>query len=147
VPHSLSVCHRLTKAGLRMYRILIVEDHRIIATDLAQIVEHVADCTATVTDSAQEALSRSQDIHFDLALIDIDLGAEDDGIGAALALRERFNTRSIFVSAYLDDAARQRAGRADPFGFLGKPFVAADVVAMLIAALGNGTRMKSGNAR
>lgn len=130
-----------------MHRVLILEDHRIIATDLAQIVDLIPDCTATVSATAHEALEASTARRYDLALIDIDLGAEEDGISAAVALRAQFGTPSIFVSAYLDGPARERAARAEPLGFLRKPFVVADVIGTVIAQLGNGNRTNTRNAK
>src|SRR6266566_3969069 len=56
-------------------------------------------------------------------------------IDAAIELLERFGIRSIFASAFGDPAMRERAERAEPLGWLPKPFSDAKLVATVEGAI------------
>ena len=120
-----------------MRTILIVEDQLIIAADLRQILEAWPSCRTLVTRSADAALREARDQPLDLALIDIDLGRASDGIDIAIDLKNTFSVRSIFISAFLDEATRKRARLADPIAYLTKPYAVADVRGTVHAALGD----------
>ena len=120
-----------------MRTILIVEDQLIIAADLRQILEAWLSCRTLVARSADAALREARDQPLDLALIDIDLGRASDGIDIAIDLKNTFSVRSIFISAFLDEATRKRARLADPIAYLTKPYAVADVRGTVHAALGD----------
>jgi two-component system, response regulator PdtaR len=122
---------------LTVHRILIVEDQLIIAADLVQILEAWPGYQALVARSADEALHTAQAQPLDLALLDIDLGRADDGITIAMTLKHTFSVRSIFISAFLDEVTRQRAGLADPVAYLKKLYAATDVRDVVHAAFGD----------
>jgi PAS domain S-box-containing protein len=56
-----------------------------------------------------------------LALLDILLPGELDGVDVACRLRDEFDIPSLFLSACSDDATLERAKRAEPLGYLLKP--------------------------
>ncbi len=45
-----------------------------------------------------------------------------DGIKTALALRTQLNIACVFMSAFTDSVARDRAQLCDPAGYLEKPY-------------------------
>ena len=124
-----------------MRRILIVEDQLIIAADLRQILEEWPGCRAVVARSADEALLAAQAQPLELALLDIDLGRATDGIDIAIRLKDAFSVRSIFISAFLDEATRRRAQLADPVAYLKKPYAVQDVRDAVQTALGEKLRL------
>ena len=122
---------------MKLRTILIVEDQLIIAADLRQILEEWPSCRALVARSADAALREAREQSLDLALIDIDLGRATDGIDLAIHLKNTFSVRSIFISAFLDEATRKCARLADPVSYLKKPYAVADVRGTVQAALGD----------
>ena len=111
--------------------VLILEDQIIIATDLAQIVEGIPDCHALRAGSAAEAMRAAAEQPIDLALLDIYLNEATDGVEVAVQLLTQFCVKSIFVSAYLNTPTKIRAERANPVGYIEKPYAAQDVRAAI----------------
>ena len=54
--------------------------------------------------------------------MDISLDGDMDGISAAEKIRSLLHVPTIFLSAYSEDSTLERAKRAEPYGFLLKPF-------------------------
>ncbi len=103
-------------------RILIVEDEpmmaRIIALQIAELgCQHVA-----TTAYGEEALILAEKLPFDLALVDLRLAGQLDGISTATSLRERFGRPSILITAKPEPALIERAIAAQPYGYIQKPF-------------------------
>ncbi|MCB1776658.1 MAG: response regulator [Candidatus Competibacteraceae bacterium] len=104
------------------HTILVVEDEFIVAADIRtrltrfgyQVTGHCA--------NGQQALSLSEQLRPDLALMDIHLAGEMDGVTAAQEIRRRFGIPIVFLTAYSEDATLQRAKLAEPFGYVLKPF-------------------------
>ncbi len=104
--------------------VLIVEDDGLIASDLQQLVNELGyDAFATAAGGA-EALALAHERRPDVVLMDIRLKGRMDGIDAAIALRRRYGSEIIFLTAHADDATIERARAAAPGGYLVKPVVA-----------------------
>ena len=58
----------------------------------------------------------------DLALIDMMLAGDMDGIAVAEQMRARFNIPVVYLTAYVDQRLLKRAQIAEPFGYVLKPF-------------------------
>jgi two-component system, cell cycle sensor histidine kinase and response regulator CckA len=105
-----------------MSSVMIVEDERLVARDIADSLTRMGyDVTGTVA-SAQECLESARSRRPDLVLMDIHLEGDVDGITAAQTLRDDYDIPVIFLSAYADDGTVSRAKRAAPLGYLLKPF-------------------------
>jgi diguanylate cyclase (GGDEF)-like protein/PAS domain S-box-containing protein len=102
--------------------ILIVEDERIIALDLRRRVEKFGYQVCSVVSSAEEAVKATEEHAPDIVLMDIMLSGERDGTDAAVELRDRFGTPVVFLTAYADEQTLKRAKRAEPVGYVLKPF-------------------------
>lgn len=100
--------------------ILIVENDAIIALRLQKTLSGWGYQTEWAI-SGEKAIELAQQISPDLALMDIRLDGQIDGIQTAEQLRERFALPSIFLTAFTDDEVLQRARVAEPYGFLIKP--------------------------
>lgn len=106
-------------AGLR---VLVVEDDRIIAHDLADTLQSFGHAVVGVAGSFQEATRKAQETNPELVLMDIRLEGDVDGIETAVALRARRSIPIVFLSANADAETVRRAMGAGPCGFLAKPF-------------------------
>src|SRR5579859_5327932 len=103
-------------------RILIVEDERVTAEDLRDILTDLGYfVTATVSNGA-DAIAQVEQNPPDIALMDIRIQGEMDGTEAALILRERFNVPVIYLTAHADSETVGRAKDAGPLGYVTKPF-------------------------
>jgi PAS domain S-box-containing protein len=116
-------------------RILIVEDERITAEDLRDILTDLGYTVTASVSSGAEAIARAEETTPDLALMDIRIKGQMDGTETARILRERFNIPVIYLTAHADTATVSRAKEAQPLGYITKPFQEAELHASIEIAL------------
>lgn len=121
----------LRKAVSTPLRVLIVEDESLVALDLQERLILLGYEVAAVVDNGTDALLYARAMKFDLALMDIHIRGEIDGIRTAAALRETLDLPVVFLTAHSDEATLARAGLSEPFGYLLKPFDERDLRATL----------------
>jgi PAS domain S-box-containing protein len=102
-------------------RILIAEDDGIIATRLQSILTKMGYSILAVAATGEEAVQRAAETQPDLALLDIRLVGDMDGIEAGGEIRARWGVPLVYLTAYLDDNLLQRARATEPYGYLVKP--------------------------
>src|SRR6185503_12996853 len=105
--------------------VLIVEDERLIARDMQQLLAELGYEPFAIASSSEEALSRVSERLPDVVLMDIRLKGDIDGISTAELLRRRFDVPVIYLTAHADDATIERAKNSEPYGYLIKPVDAA----------------------
>ena len=110
---------------------LIVEDEVLLALNLHSELTAAGFEVVGMAATAGEAISMAERERPDAVLMDVRLVGARDGIDAALELWQRFKIRSLFVSGNIDDAMKERAAVAQPLGFVSKPFLVAEIVALL----------------
>jgi DNA-binding NarL/FixJ family response regulator len=115
--------------GLR--RVLIVEDEVLIVLELERALTAAGFEVVGAAASADEAVALAEQEQPDAALMDVRLRGARDGVDAALEIWQRFKIRSVFVSGNIDEAMKQRAAPARPLGFVAKPFITGQIVALL----------------
>ena len=108
-----------------MANILVVEDEKIVAADIASTLEGLGYSVPGVVSSGEEAVRRVGELHPDLVLMDIVLGGQMDGVQAARLLRQRFSIPVVFLTAFADGDSLNRARASEPFGYIVKPFTKA----------------------
>lgn len=106
----------------RAKRVIILDDENLVATSNADILAEAGYDVVGVASRAEAALAQARSSPPDLAVLDINLKAERDGIDAALALREICNPAILFVSGQLDADTRARVAAMPWASFLLKPF-------------------------
>jgi DNA-binding NarL/FixJ family response regulator len=107
----------VTAAG---QRILLVEDDQDLAAVTARLLT-ARGYRPTVAGSAIEALRQSRRLSFALALVDISLGGDLDGIDVGEWLSRLYEVPIVFTTSLVDDDVLARAGRIRPAGYLVKP--------------------------
>ena len=115
--------------------ILIVEDEAIVAMDLKRRVESNGYSVVGVVDSAERAITLAEDTLPDLVLMDVQLSGKMDGIGAADAIRTRFDIPVIFLTAFSDRDSVERAVASEAFGYIVKPIEERDLLIVIQFAL------------
>ena len=109
------------QSSLTDAKILIVEDEVIIAMALEDSVHDFGYLVAGRATTGQRAIDLAMETQPDLALIDIRLDGDMDGIEAAEKISGRLNIPVIFLTAYSDEGTLSRAIRTNPYGYLIKP--------------------------
>jgi PAS domain S-box-containing protein len=107
--------------------ILIVEDDRIVAKDMQQILVELGYDAFAIAASGDEAINRSAQRCPDLVLMDIRLKGHRDGIDTGDILGRRFGVPILYLTAHADDATVERAKKTEPFGYLIKPVTRAEL--------------------
>jgi len=102
-------------------RILVVEDERITAMDICQMVRGIGHTPIGPVDTGQRALTMALSEHPDLILMDIILRGAIDGIEAAETIRRQYPCPVIFVTAHSDQSTLDRAKATEPSGYILKP--------------------------
>jgi len=103
-------------------RVLIVEDEFVVAKDIEARLLDMGYVVSGKTDSGAAALEFAESLSPDVVLMDIHLSGSMDGITAATEIRRRFQLPVIFLTAFGDDSTLERAKKAEPFGYVLKPF-------------------------
>ena len=108
-------------------RILIVEDESMMARVIGQQIAELGYDLVATTAYGEEALILAGKLKFDLALVDLRLAGQLDGISTASSLRERFDRPSILITAMPEQALIERAIAARPYGYIQKPFTSQEL--------------------
>ncbi len=118
-------------------KIGIVEDEGITSEVIKISLQKLKYKIATPAFTFDQALEMFENEKPDLALIDIKLGEERDGIDLAEILKEKYHTPFIFITANSDIATLERAKKVKPLAFLVKPFSQVDLHATIEIAFNN----------
>lgn len=103
-------------------RIMIVEDERIVAKDIQNMLKRIGYEVPVAVASGEEAVQKAAEIQPDLVLMDIMLKGQIDGVEAAEQIRATHQIPVIYITAYADKNTLQRAKVTEPYGYILKPF-------------------------
>lgn len=117
--------------------VLVVEDEIVIARDLQRILKKMGYRVPEIAVSAEEALGLIDALAPDVALIDIVIEGERDGVQLARLIREEHRLPFLFITSHADRATVERARATRPNGYLVKPFTPDEVYAATEIALAN----------
>jgi two-component system, response regulator PdtaR len=116
-------------------RILVVEDDFLIALQTeAALTEAGFHVVGTAT-TAEESIALAREERPALAVMDIRIASQRDGIDAAGELFRELGIRCIFATAHDDRHTRERAAPYAPLGWLAKPYTMRSLVALVMEAL------------
>jgi len=119
--------------------ILIVEDEPLIADDIAMILEQNDYTISGIVDNGADAIEELQKLKPSMALLDINIEGDMDGVKLAHHINRDFSIPFLFLTSYYDNNTLQRVKATNPWGYIVKPFAEGDLVANIELAL-----MKSG---
>jgi CheY-like chemotaxis protein len=103
-------------------KILIVENERIVAKDIKQLLENLGYEVVGISSTGEDALKKTRETNPDLILMDIILTSKVDGIETAQQINELYHIPFIYLTAYYDDEILERASLTQPDGYITKPF-------------------------
>ncbi|MBN1524196.1 MAG: response regulator [Spirochaetales bacterium] len=105
-----------------MHHILIVEDEKIVATDIKYMLKKIDMTSADIAQTATDAFAKIQEKKPDIILMDINLSGEIDGVQAAEIILKDYKIPVMYLTAYADEKTVERAKHTEPIGYLLKPF-------------------------
>ena len=116
-------------------RIMIVEDERILALDLAETLDELGYTVAGMASRGDEAIELARRLDPQLILMDVRLDGDVDGIAAAETIRDEHDVPVVFLTAHADDDTLHRATRSEASAYLVKPFKPPDLRCVIEIAL------------
>ena len=121
-------------------RVLIVEDHQVVADGLSALINDQEDMTVVGTaGSVSDSISRTTELMPDIVLMDFRLG-DGTGADAGTAIRQvRPETKLIFLTREDSDTARFAALEAGASAFIHKSRAAQEVVEAIRTVAGGGS--------
>ena len=115
--------------------LLIVEDERLLSEDLKETLLGLGYAVTSSVGSGRAAIDWAARNPVDLALMDIKLSGDLDGIQTAEILRNRFKVPVVYLTAYSDDGILKRAKTTQPFGYVLKPYRESEIKSAIEIAL------------
>lgn len=102
-------------------KILIVDDELLLAMDLQSALSRAGHDVVGFAPTPDAALIMAAGTRPALALVDINLLGDNEGIDLAQTLKTRFGTDIIFITAHTDERILARARAIEPIAILHKP--------------------------
>lgn len=118
-------------------RILIVEDEFITLDLIRLYLEQSGYEVSGDAINAGEAIAILEQGQTDLALLDINIKGELDGIWLGEQIQTKYKIPFLYLTAYSDGPTIRRAAETRPSGYLVKPFKQPDIYSAIEVALLN----------
>ena len=118
-------------------KVIIIEDEMVIATSISNKLIKLNYLPFPPCASYREAIELLENESPDIALIDIRIKGQKDGIDLALYIREHYSMSIIFITANSDPITLQKAKQAQPNAYLIKPFTQKDLYTTIEIAILN----------
>lgn len=118
-------------------KILLVEDELIIAESLREVLYGLGYEVIGVEVRAENALETINREKPDLAILDIRLKGDKDGIWLAEQIKKNYEIPFIFLTSHGDEKTVQQAVKLNPYAYLLKPFEKTDIYTAVECALAN----------
>lgn len=124
-------------------KILIVEDERIVALSVKDILNSEKYNVCSIVNSAKEAIKEIDHYRPNLVIMDIKIKGEIDGIELAKYIKNKYLIPSIFLTAYSDNILIERAKVVEPLGYILKPFNKNEIISTVKIALYKSVKEKN----
>ncbi len=119
--------------------ILLVEDEGLIALHLMEVLTNAGYTVTDLITSGEELLTLLEhSARPDAIIMDIGLAGEIDGIETARRLRDRYDIRVIFLTAYSDQNRLEEANEVNPYEYLIKPVMQEDLLRAVGKSIASG---------
>lgn len=109
------------------YKVLIVEDELLVATDIEESLEILGYKVIGSVATGKDAIKKVDEQLPDIILMDIMLKGDMTGIDAANAIRLNHDVPIIYLTANADMATIEKAKVSLPYGYIIKPFTEKDL--------------------
>ena len=123
-------------------KVLIVEDEPLIAEDIKGILTEVNYEVIGIAFNKEEAFEILKKQQPDIALLDINLGDNTDGITIAEEINEQYQFPFLYLTSYASKIILDKVKHTFPMGYIVKPFDEADIFTGIEIALSNFKNIK-----
>lgn len=127
----------------KQIQVLIVEDEFIIADYIQGCLVNLEYDVAGICSTYDEAVAALQNYQPDIAIIDITIKGEKNGIDIANHISQSLDIPFIFASSHGDKGTVDKAKQTRPAAYLIKPFTEEDLYAAIETALVNFSNEKT----
>lgn len=118
-------------------KVLIVEDELIVSMEISDLLEDLGYEVLNTVTNYNDAVSCLKSEKPDIALLDIQLEGEKDGIDLAHYIKENINIPFIFLTSLADPRTINHAKILNPNAYLVKPFSQDDLYTSIELAVYN----------
>ncbi len=118
-------------------RVLIVEDEPLIAEDIREYLTNADYSVSAVAHNKSQALHALEVQTPDMALLDINLGGNMDGLELAKIINDQYHAPFIFLTSYSHKSIIDQAKVTRPVGYILKPFNEKDLYSSIEIGLYN----------
>ncbi|MEH1976471.1 MAG: diguanylate cyclase [Nostoc sp.] len=108
-------------------KILIVEDEKILASNIRKSLQKLGYSVSEITNSGEEAIKKVAEIHPHLVLIDICLAGEIDGVHVVDIIQNQFHVPVVYLTEYSEYKTLHKNQLSEPFSYIVKPFIESDL--------------------
>ncbi len=115
--------------------ILVTEDESIVRKDIERCLGNLGYNVVASADNGEDAISMAIKHKPDLALMDIMIKGDMNGIAAAEEIKRNIDIPVVFLTAYADENTLNDAKLAEPHGYILKPFKDVDIQTAVEMAL------------
>lgn len=115
--------------------ILVTEDESIVRKDIERCLSNLGYNVVASADNGEDAISMAMKFKPDLALMDIMIKGDMNGIAAAEEIKRNMDIPVVFLTAYADESTLNEAKMAEPHGYILKPFKDVDIQTAIEMAL------------
>jgi two-component system, response regulator PdtaR len=102
--------------------VLVIEDEAVVALFLTDVLEELDCQVCAVAPSGRVALEMAAKHRPDLAMVDVRLKGDIDGVETAVRLRDQFGIRSILLSGDPEALRTAQSRGIAPIAVLSKPY-------------------------
>jgi DNA-binding LytR/AlgR family response regulator len=118
-------------------QVLIVEDELLVAVAIEEALLRAGLGVSGIASTYEEAIALIGRIPVDLAIVDVGLAGEPDGVATARALLRQQWIPLIYLTGTTDDATFERAKATNPYAFLNKPLRPQELIQQVLLAIHN----------
>lgn len=116
-------------------KVVIVEDERLVAQDIANILRDEGYIICAIASDGETAIKKILEFSPDLVLLDIRIKGEIDGIDVAKFIQSYCDIPVVYLSAFSDTETLKRAQLTNPMGYVVKPFRSEQLLTTIMIAL------------
>jgi len=116
-------------------QIVIVEDERLVAQDIAQLLRDEGYEVPAIASDGKTAIQKIIEFSPDLVLLDIRIKGELDGIDVGEHILSFYAIPVIYLTAFSDADTLKRAQATNPMGYVIKPFRREQLLSSITIAL------------
>ncbi len=122
---------------MQKIKVLIVEDEPLIAEDIKEILLQVNYDVVGNAFNKEQAFEILKNTTPDIAILDINLGNNTDGILIAEHINQHYQIPFLFLTSYSSKLILDKVKHTYPMGYIVKPFDEADLFTGIEIALSN----------